>query len=249
MNKPLHPRIIPPLAGKPMAEGGGADGGDAMDGTTFLHGLIKSASGGRTDRIPINVPAGAYVMPADIVSGLAQGNTIGGAHVLDRVFSGMPYHEASGPYGSHQFSGGGSGSGPPPAPRAYSGNGPPDNIQPLNARVAAPPMLQTPGADASTAQPAQSASAPGKAPAAKGGAEKAPPGAKLVPIIAAGGEYVIHPVYVNHIGSEINGKKSDTPDQTKKNMKAGWKYLDNYVARTRNGTINTLKALPGPAKD
>ena len=49
-------------------------------------GPIKSAVGGRTDHIPLDVPPGAYVIPADVVSGMGQGNTVNGQKILDRMF-------------------------------------------------------------------------------------------------------------------------------------------------------------------
>lgn len=41
---------------------------------------------GRTDDLPIAVPEGAYVIPADIVSALGQGNTTAGVAKLDQKF-------------------------------------------------------------------------------------------------------------------------------------------------------------------
>lgn len=41
-------------------------------------GPIPSDVCGRTDHLPINVPAGAYVLTADIVSAYGEGNTIAG---------------------------------------------------------------------------------------------------------------------------------------------------------------------------
>src|SRR5581483_4165756 len=38
-------------------------------------GLIESDSAGRTDRVPLAVGTDAHVIPADVVSGLGQGNT------------------------------------------------------------------------------------------------------------------------------------------------------------------------------
>jgi hypothetical protein len=44
-----------------------------------LHvGPIHSAVAGRTDHLPMHVPHGAYVLPADIVSGMGEGNTLAG---------------------------------------------------------------------------------------------------------------------------------------------------------------------------
>jgi hypothetical protein len=57
----------------------------------------------------------------------------------------------------------------------------------------------------------------------------------LVPIVAAGGEYVITPEQVASIG--------------KGDLDHGHKILDAFVKKTRAKTIDTLKKLPGPKKD
>lgn len=49
-------------------------------------GPIHSAVAGRTDHLPINVPSGAYVIPADIVSAIGEGNSMAGFKILNRVF-------------------------------------------------------------------------------------------------------------------------------------------------------------------
>lgn len=54
-------------------------------------GLIKSMGAGRTDVHNINVPTGSYVIPSDVVSGLSEGNTLGGAAVIDRMMHSNPY--------------------------------------------------------------------------------------------------------------------------------------------------------------
>lgn len=77
----------------------------------LLHpeGLVMSKGAGRTDIHNINVPAGSYILPADVTSGLAEGNTMAGAGVMDRMMHSNPYGIEGG--GRH----GGSG---PPTPRA-----------------------------------------------------------------------------------------------------------------------------------
>jgi hypothetical protein len=52
-------------------------------------GPIQSPVAGRTDHVPLNVPSGSYVIPADIVSGVGQGNSQAGHHALSRTFSKM----------------------------------------------------------------------------------------------------------------------------------------------------------------
>lgn len=83
-----------------------ADGGSPSPGANFPYfvreaarevfhpgGLIKSPVAGRTDRLPMSVASDSYVLPADVVSGLGEGNTLAGATILDKTFK-------SGPYGS-----------------------------------------------------------------------------------------------------------------------------------------------------
>lgn len=48
----------------------------------LIVGPLHSAVPGRTDDLKISVPEGAYVIPADIVSALGEGNTIAGMKVL-----------------------------------------------------------------------------------------------------------------------------------------------------------------------
>ena len=48
-------------------------------------GPIHAAVAGRTDHLNMHVPAGSYVIPADIVSSLGEGNTDAGHDVLDNL--------------------------------------------------------------------------------------------------------------------------------------------------------------------
>jgi hypothetical protein len=139
-----------------------------------LHiGPIHSPVAGRTDHLPMHVPSGSYVIPADIISAMGEGNTIAGFKHMRRVFggapyggSGMPYGQGSGPYGEHLATGG--------------------------------------EADA-------------------------------VPIVAAGGEYVLSPEHVRQAGGG--------------DLEMGHRVLDEFVKRKRAETVKTLKNLPGPKKD
>lgn len=45
-------------------------------------GLIHGIGAGRTDNTPMVVAAGSHVIPADVVSGLGEGNTMAGAHAM-----------------------------------------------------------------------------------------------------------------------------------------------------------------------
>lgn len=49
-------------------------------------GALTGATGGRADKLPMNVPDGSHVIPADVVSALGQGNSQHGHKVLSRMF-------------------------------------------------------------------------------------------------------------------------------------------------------------------
>lgn len=67
-----------------MAKGGRAK--RAEGGRVRLHtGPIHAAVAGRTDHLPMHVPHGAYVLPADIVGGMGEGNTLSGFKVAARL--------------------------------------------------------------------------------------------------------------------------------------------------------------------
>lgn len=120
-------------------------------------GPILTHGPGRTDNVDMGVTADSFVIPADVVSSLGQGNTLAGMKVLDQLF------------GAHGTV------------------------------------------------------------SAKGGA------AKTVPIVAAGGEYVMSPAQVARVGDG--------------DVKRGHSILDAFVKHSRAKAIKTLKKLPGPAKD
>jgi len=81
-----------------------AEGGEVSKG---IHtGPIHSVVAGRTDHLPIGVPSGSYVIPADVVSHLGENNTAAGFVNLKRMFAGIPrgggkqpYNHTGGPYG------------------------------------------------------------------------------------------------------------------------------------------------------
>ena len=171
------------------AAGGAVDRADRIAREKAIpthHGIINMAVGGRTDHIPMNVLANSYVLPADIVSGLGEGNTLAGSKILDQMF-GM------GPMGVKI-----------PTDRA-------------NPRFPAGKVYE--------ANPAPKASASG------GRAQDH----KVVPIIAAGGEYVVHPDVVHKLGGG--------------DAESGHDYLDNFVKYVRAHTAKTLQNLPGPKRD
>lgn len=54
-------------------------------------GLVMSPIGGRSDHIPMHLGSGSYVIPADVVSGMGQGNTLAGAHQFDKMIHSGPF--------------------------------------------------------------------------------------------------------------------------------------------------------------
>ena len=67
---------------------------ERAEARSMLHsGPISSIVPGRTDRHSVHVASGSYVLPADHVSGMGQGNTQAGHAILNHMFR-------SGPYGS-----------------------------------------------------------------------------------------------------------------------------------------------------
>lgn len=78
---------------------------------TDRHGLLASPIAGRTDHLAISPASGSYVIPADVVSGLGEGNTLAGANVMQRILE-------TGPHGT-PLPRAGRGMAPPKAPPAY----------------------------------------------------------------------------------------------------------------------------------
>lgn len=145
-----------------------------------LHtGPIHSGVAGRTDHLPIHVPNKSYVLPADIVSGFGQGNTVAGfkiAKQLPRLFATSFYGTgkagAGKPYGGSFYGKPKAGEGMP-----YDASGRPyDGV--------APPKAAGGGTH-------------NHVPAADHDNEPDDGG---VPIVAAGGEHVYHPDEVAMIG-------------------------------------------------
>lgn len=188
MIKAGHPRDQAIAAALSTARKTRASGGQV---STKVHvGPIHSAVAGRTDHLPMNVPSGSYVIPADIISAMGEGNTMAGFKHMRRIFGGTPYTGKKAPYGAE--------GGP------YDSEGGPYG-----------------GADNEMyEQPLPS---------------KAGGGSATVPIIAAGGEYVLSPEQVMHVG---NG-----------DLDTGHRVLDQFVLRMRKETVKTLKNLAPPKKD
>jgi hypothetical protein len=127
--------------------------------TEIIHeGPIHSPVSGRTDHLPMHVASGSYVIPADIISAMGEGNTMSGFRQMNEILSGAK-------------------------------DMPKNSNQPISS----------------------------------------------VPIVAAGGEYVVTPHEVSWAGDG--------------NMDDGHAAFDGFVLGQRAKTIKTLKALPGPKKN
>jgi hypothetical protein len=62
-------------------------------------GPIHSPVAGRTDHLPMHVPSGSYVIPADIISAMGEGNTMAGFKIMNEVarqYGGNPQKYAGG---------------------------------------------------------------------------------------------------------------------------------------------------------
>lgn len=183
-NRTDHGKAAIEAAIKTARKAVGGPLGPASSTSEKLHtGPIHSPVAGRTDHLPMHVPSGSYVIPADIISAMGEGNTMAGFKLANKLFENPARWMGGSPYGD--------------APEPY---GTPET--PYGAQM------------------------PGKA---AGGATTG------VPIVAAGGEYVIAPEAVAHFGDG--------------DMEAGHRHLDDFVKKYRMKTVDLLKKLPGPRKD
>lgn len=147
-----------------------------VNGSGFLHSSIP----GRTDHIPTSAPAG-YVVPADVISGLGEGNSLAGARIMQEVLR-------SGPWGTPMPRAGGRYSGPRGTPRLPAGE-------------------------------------------ARGGHVKDGDG-EHTKILAAGGEFVVHPDDVRRVGGG--------------SLSRGHSILDRWVVHERKKVTKKMASLPGP---
>lgn len=77
--------------------------GTPPPGASIFSGPVRSSVPGRTDRHNMQVQVGSYVIPADVVSGLGQGNTEAGHAQLSSFFPKPMHGHGSGhkPHGVH----------------------------------------------------------------------------------------------------------------------------------------------------
>ena len=241
--------------GNQMASGGVIDSAHkiAREKATPCHvGLINMAVGGRTDHLPMHVREGSYVLPADIVSALGEGNTMAGSKVVDHMFAGHPAHKAGGgatisvskkpqflqstrtlPGDVELGVDGQDTAGTALMGNMFSG-GPfgTANKAPQFQSVTKPSLSEYDQMKRMFSQPAPSLQNASKA--ANGGPIMSG-NRRPVPIIAAGGEYVIDPDDVAHYGGGDIDKGHD--------------MLDDFVKHVRKHLVKTLSKLPGPRRD
>lgn len=175
--------------GKKKQSGGEVDSIGMSSLETKRHGMLHSSIPGRTDKLPLDVPAGAYVLPADIPSALGQGNTLAGDEILGKMFK-------TGPFGTKI-----------PKIKRAGPRKPRLSLRPRPVSMRLPRLRQE-------------------------GGEVEEGGEENVPIIAAGGEFIVAPEVVKDIGHG--------------DLKAGHNVLDKFVLQVRKHHIDTLKKLKPP---
>jgi hypothetical protein len=74
-----------------LARGGALQGYEKPAGQSSPYGFTAGIGGGRTDKNDMTVGGGSYVLPADVVAGLGDGNSLSGAHVWELMLSSMPW--------------------------------------------------------------------------------------------------------------------------------------------------------------
>lgn len=83
------------VARKMMASGGSVPFFARQGASNLAHsGMIHSPTSGRSDKLPLGVKPNSYIVPADVVSGIGQGNSTAGANALNRAFKMGPYGAA-----------------------------------------------------------------------------------------------------------------------------------------------------------
>ena len=170
MIKSGHPRNQAVAAALDTARRAKRAYGGGIDHPKVFYGPLNASIPGRTDRLPVHVYAGSYVIPADIVSGLGEGNTLAGNQAIGKMFGGGIAHKSAGGELNR-----------------YGLNGYYHEPKPI------------------------------------------------VPVIVAGGEYILHPDQVEALGGGDIDK--------------GHEILDNFVKDQRKLLRKKLAKLPGPARD
>jgi hypothetical protein len=174
--KPAGMKLSTPRIGR-------ADGGIADSPASPFTGPILGQGGGRTDDVPMHVPSGSYVVPADIVSHIGDGNSVNGLAVLKAMFQPHPFGASGAPWGAQQFK-----------PQMGAGVPGPSMPHPQGARVVGFPRYQVgPGVAQNVVRPQ-----PQGLPQRFGGHVQG--NVRATPIMASAGEFVIPPDEVKRRG-------------------------------------------------
>lgn len=207
------------VARKHAADGGGMPWFVRQEARGMLHtGPIRGTVPGRTDHVPLNVPNGSYVLPAQHVSHLGQNNTESGFSRLTESGFGNAIKKA--PFGVAM-------------PSIHHGRGVPG----------------APGARAVTF-PGKTSTKTGPGIFAQGGIIGPGGDDEGVPIMAASGEFVVHPDFIEQMGREAvaaqHGKEAGASISRGQAIEHGHEMLDMWVNAKKKDHIKTLQKLPGP---
>lgn len=218
-------RTASQIARPKLASGGSYDAphpafGEMQDYRSILSptagGIIASEVPGRTDHIPTSVAADSFIIPADVVSGVGEGNTLAGARLLQDFLS-------TGPHGI-------------PLQRGRSGNSIPRP----------PPAPEFGGRSTTTYTPhfAAGGAAP-RAPLKAANVQGIRPGEVPV-ILAGGEMVVDPHVVAHHpnLGNLHPGDRN--PSHYRKALNHGTKVLTEWVKSKRKDIANEMLKLPGP---
>lgn len=225
------------IAGQPAPRARFADGGympprpgfgEMGDYRSILSptagGIIASEIPGRTDHIPTSVASDSYVLPADVVSGLGEGNTLAGARLMQEFLS-------TGPHGIPLQRSGGRGHTIPHAPA----------VSPEGGRTT---TTYTPNFSPAFAKGGDIPRAPLKAAHVDGARPE------QVPVVLAGGEMLIDPHQIAYHPNLGNLNPNDpNPAHYRKALDHGHKVLDAFVVAKRKQIAQEMLKLPGPKKD
>jgi hypothetical protein len=89
-NQGISASPTPPLSMESVKDDLGIRQEPFSHGGNVHEGPLLSHVAGRTDHLPITVKAGSYIVPADIVSALGQGNTLAGTKIVEHMFPRQP---------------------------------------------------------------------------------------------------------------------------------------------------------------
>ncbi len=205
-------------------------------------GPFHGNTSGRSDTIKASVPPESFILPADVVSALGDGNTAAGNHVLDHILppdpdappsSGPMPQQTPAPPGAALPRPGFAFGGIPGAGGGFSGPGMGPGMIPSMAS-APPPVAPPGGLGAGVPVPgsgvggAPSVALAPPSPAPRGGLF----GKGAVPIMASAGERSVSPGQVRALGGGSH--------------KHGHDILRHFVKNIRLKYAKKLKSLPVP---